>query len=77
MVPDAGHAVPLEQPAASAHLLVDWVRRHAAAEPAAPRRRDVIGERLTRPFSLPAGALRNTRDAAAAVARLRGPLRRA
>jgi pimeloyl-ACP methyl ester carboxylesterase len=26
--PDAGHAVPLEHPEASARLLADWVRRH-------------------------------------------------
>jgi 3-oxoadipate enol-lactonase len=63
VVPGAGHAVPLEQPEASAQLLVEWVRRHAAAEPDPPRRVDVIGERLTRPFSLQAGTLRNTRDA--------------
>lgn len=64
VVPDAGHAVPLEQPEASASLLVEWVRRHAGIEPAAPRSLDVLGERLTRPFSLHAGAFRNTRDAA-------------
>jgi len=62
VVPDAGHAVPLEHPAASADLLIDWVARHAAA-PAAPRRLDVVGERITRPFSLPAGTLRNAGDA--------------
>ena len=68
VVADAGHAVPLEHPAASAALLVEWVRRHALVEPAAPRRLSVGGERLTRPFSLQAGALRNTRDAVASLA---------
>jgi hypothetical protein len=68
VVPDAGHAVPLEHPAASAELLIDWVARHAGATPAAPRRLDVVGERLTRPFSLHAGALRNTVDTGATVA---------
>jgi pimeloyl-ACP methyl ester carboxylesterase len=65
VVPDAGHAVPLEQPAASAQLLIDWVAHHAAAAPAAPRRLDLVGERMTRPFSLHAGTLRNIADAAA------------
>jgi len=68
VVPEAGHAVPLEQPAESAQLLLDWVRRHAGTEPPTPRRLDVIGERLTRPFCLQAGTLRNTWDAAAAAA---------
>jgi 3-oxoadipate enol-lactonase len=67
--PDAGHAVPLEHPKATARLLTEWVQRHATVEPAAPRRLDVIGERLTRPFSLHAGGLRNAGDAAALVAR--------
>jgi pimeloyl-ACP methyl ester carboxylesterase len=65
VMPDAGHAVPLEHPAASAELLIDWVARHAAATPATPRRLEVLGERITRPFSLQAGTLRNTADAAA------------
>jgi 3-oxoadipate enol-lactonase len=72
VVPGAGHAVPLEQPEPSARLLVEWVRRHRGAEPPAPRRRDVAGERLTRPLSLPAGTLRNTRDAVGSLSRL-GP----
>ena len=69
VVCDAGHAVPLEQPAATAESLTGWVRRHATVEPTPPRRRDVIGERITRPFSLPTGTVRNTRDVAASVAR--------
>lgn len=77
VVPDAGHAVPLEQPAASADLLLDWVRRHGGFEPAPPRRRDVVAERLKRPFSLPAGTVRNTRDAFALVARGLGARRAA
>ncbi len=60
VVPDAGHAVPLEHPEASARLLVDWVQRHADVERAAPRRREVIGERLARPFTLLSGTVRNT-----------------
>jgi 3-oxoadipate enol-lactonase len=64
VVPSAGHAVPLEHPAACADLLIDWATRHAAAAPAAPRRLDVVGERITRPFSLQAGTLRNAGDAA-------------
>jgi pimeloyl-ACP methyl ester carboxylesterase len=67
--PDAGHAVPLEHPEASARLLTAWVRRHATVEPATPRRLDVIGERLTRPFSLQAGSLRNSGDVASLVSR--------
>ena len=69
VAPDAGHAVPLEHPSACAALLTRWVQRHAAVEPAAPRRFDVVSERVTRPFSLHAGTLRNTRDAAAWVVR--------
>ena len=69
VVPGAGHAVPLEHPEATARLLVDWMRRHAHVEPAMPGRLDVVGEHLTRPFSLQAGAFRNTRDAATSVAR--------
>jgi 3-oxoadipate enol-lactonase len=64
VVADAGHAVPLEHPQATAGLLLEWVRRHADVRPAASRRLDAAGERLTRPFSLQAGTLRNTRDAA-------------
>jgi pimeloyl-ACP methyl ester carboxylesterase len=64
----AGHAVPLEQPEATARLLVGWIDRHADVEPPAPGPLDALSERLTRPFSLPAGALRNARDAAASVA---------
>jgi 3-oxoadipate enol-lactonase len=69
VVHDAGHVVPLEQPEATARVLVDWVRRHAVSQPAPPRPLDAIGERLTRPFSLQTDALRNTHDAAASVAR--------
>lgn len=70
VIDEAGHAVPLEYPTASAQLLVQWVRCHASVESTAPRRLEVIGERLTRPFSLHAGALRNTRDAAASIAQV-------
>jgi 3-oxoadipate enol-lactonase len=67
VVPDSGHAVPLEHPRASAQLLVEWVRRHASVAPAVPGRGEVIAERITRPFALPAGTVRNTSDAAASV----------
>lgn len=46
-----------------------WVRRHAVVEPGAAHRADVIAERATRPLSLAAGTLRNTRDAGAWVIR--------
>jgi pimeloyl-ACP methyl ester carboxylesterase len=69
IVRGAGHAVPLEHPESTARLLRDWVRRCASAQPATPRRRDVVGERLTRPFSLQLGTVRNTRDVAVSVAR--------
>ena len=77
VVDDAGHAVPLEHPTASAELLIAWVRRHTTVEPVAPRRRDLIGERVTRPFSLPAGTLRNTRQAAGSLGRRWTPPRQA
>ncbi len=64
LVGGAGHAVPLERPEAAARLLVDWVARHADAPPQPATGSDVTRERITRPWSLPAGALRNTRDAA-------------
>ncbi len=73
VMPDSGHAVPLEHPEASARLLISWVKSHALLEPAAPRRLDLIGERITRPVSLPAGSLRNVGDAAGLLA---GRLRR-
>ena len=68
VVAGAGHAVPLEQPEATARLLVAWVARHAGVTPPRPRRADVVGERLTRPFALQTGALRNGRDASLSVA---------
>jgi 3-oxoadipate enol-lactonase len=68
VVPDTGHAVPLEHPTAAADLLIGWVRRHSTAEPPPPRSLDIIGERMTRPFSLATGTLRNTREVGALVA---------
>lgn len=67
IIDDAGHAVAMEHPEASAELLLDWVGRYAGVEPGAARRADVIAERATRPLSLAAGTLRNTRDAGAWV----------
>jgi 3-oxoadipate enol-lactonase len=65
VVSGAGHAVPLEHPAACASLLVDWVRRHAEADPPTLPLVSRVGERVTRPLALPSGTLRNTREAAA------------
>ena len=77
VVHDAGHAVPLEHPTATAELLIGWMRRHATSSRPPPRRVDVIGERIARPFSLHAGTLRNTRDATAPmVRRIRGMIGR-
>lgn len=69
IVPGAGHAVPLEHLEATARVIVDWVQRNAHVVPAAPRGFDTATERLSRPFALEAGALRNTRDAAESVVR--------
>lgn len=70
-----GTGLPLEHPGDRARLGVDWVTRHADGAPPGPERRDVIAERLTRPLSLHAGALRNAADALtqAAGALARGP----
>ena len=77
VVEDAGHAVPLEHPTETAELLIGWTRRHATVEPAAAGRVDVIGERITRPFSLHVGTWRNIRDATAPMVRgIRGMIGR-
>ncbi len=75
VIHEAGHAVPLEHPTASAQLLIEWVRRHATVRPPAPRRLDLIGERITQPFTLHAGTLRSARAAAASVAQRWTPMR--
>jgi 3-oxoadipate enol-lactonase len=62
IVPGAGHALPLELPDEAAAELLGWVARHAGTQPPVARTRDVVRERATRPLSLHAGALRNTRD---------------
>jgi hypothetical protein len=49
---------------------VVWGARLAGVPPPRPRRADVVGERLTRPFALQTGALRNSRDASVAMARV-------
>jgi acetyl esterase/lipase len=69
VVPDAGHAVPLEHPEASAQLLTAWVRDHADRRPPKPRRVELVRERVSRPLSLPAGALRNTGEAVRHISR--------
>jgi pimeloyl-ACP methyl ester carboxylesterase len=68
VVPGAGHAVPLERPELTARLLLAWVARHAHTQPPPTTKRDALTERgppppgpAPRPFSLPAGALRNAR----------------
>jgi len=63
VVEDAGHAVPLEHPEASAELLTAWVRGHAARRPPQPRRIEVVREQVARPLALPAGALSNAGEA--------------
>ena len=60
--PDAGHAAPLEHPDEATRLMLEWFAGNRGETPAAASRRQVIGERLTRPFSLPAGAAVNTLD---------------
>jgi pimeloyl-ACP methyl ester carboxylesterase len=62
LFPDAGHAAPLEHRDEAARMMVDWFARHAGLTPPAARRRELVVERLTRPFSLPAGAAANTID---------------
>jgi hypothetical protein len=49
--------------------MLDWFARHAGRTPPTARRRDMLGERLTRPFSLPGGAASNTLDALRAATR--------
>lgn len=63
----AGHAVPLERPQRSAEVLLDWVARHAGSVPPERGPADRAGERLSRPFSLHAGAWRATREVGPAV----------
>jgi pimeloyl-ACP methyl ester carboxylesterase len=65
----AGHAVPLEQPERCADLLLRWTDRHAGHRPPAARTRDRVGERVSRPFSLHAGAVRNARQLGPALLR--------
>jgi 3-oxoadipate enol-lactonase len=63
VVHDAGHAVPLEHPEATAQLLTAWVRDHADRRPPEPRRVELVRELVSRPLSLPAGGLSNTGEA--------------
>lgn len=68
----AGHAVPMERPEACAELLLGWVARHAAHQPPPSTSWDALTERATRPFSLHAGAVRNTWQLSPAVWRQLG-----
>jgi pimeloyl-ACP methyl ester carboxylesterase len=68
----AGHAVPLERADACAALLLDWFGDHAGSVPVTRGGWGRATERVTRPFALHAGALRNTRQAAPAVLRRLG-----
>lgn len=68
MFEDAGHAVPLEQPEPTTELMLDWISRHVGSEPLPASSAAIVGERLSRPFSLPAGSIRNTLDATRLVA---------
>jgi len=68
----AGHAVPLERADACAALLLDWFGDHARSIPLTRGGWHRATERVTRPFALQAGALRNTRQVAPAVLRRMG-----
>lgn len=59
LVPGAGHAAPLEQPEDAADRLIAWTRRHADFAPPPDTAAHRVGERLTRPLALPAGAARS------------------
>jgi 3-oxoadipate enol-lactonase len=60
---DAGHAAPFEHPEACTALMLEWFARHAGRTLPTVTPRGKFAERATRPFSLVAGSLRNTRDA--------------
>ena len=66
----AGHAVPLERPEATSRLLLDWFEAQRHRRPAACGRRDLLTERMSRPFSLVSGSARNARDAVTLALRL-------
>jgi pimeloyl-ACP methyl ester carboxylesterase len=73
----SGHAVPLERPEWTARLLQDWFEAQRDSVPRPSRPRDQLGERVSRPFSLVSGSVRNTRDALALVLRRPGVRRTA
>ncbi len=60
VVPGAGHAAPLERPEETAERMLAWVAQHADVVPEPGGRWASVTERVTRPFSLHAGAVRNT-----------------
>jgi 3-oxoadipate enol-lactonase len=72
LVPGAGHAVVLERAEDCAAVLLDWITRNADREPSPSTARARAGERLSRPWSLPAGAARNTSSLVTTVARRLG-----
>jgi 3-oxoadipate enol-lactonase len=59
VVPASGHAFPLERPAESRDLLVEWIDRRGRIEPGEPRRGLAArAEPVTRRLGLPIGAVR-------------------
>lgn len=62
-----GHAVPLERAQVTADVLLAWFARQAAVVPVRASGWDRAGERLTRPFALQAGMIRNVRQLTPAV----------
>lgn len=64
VIPDAGHAYLLEQPEASADIVLEFLQRRA---PAAGQARPHRTERLSRAMGLPVGAMRTARSLAEAT----------
>jgi len=67
--PGAGHAVLLERSGRTAAILVRWVAERTGDEPAARRPLGRLTERVSRPFALHLGALRNTKAVVTTSAR--------
>jgi 3-oxoadipate enol-lactonase len=63
VVPDAGHAYPLERPEASSELFSEWLDRRSPVAAGRPRQGIAArAEPLTRALGLPIGALRTGRS---------------